>query len=226
VSKVFQTKIHFSPRRRPNGCSIVSKLIAPTPDTTASPPKSSGATSATSTFGASPSSSAVRPPRDTHLLTSSPLSWWKVWAIRRVMRSSWQPRLPFLHLSLHSLSLSSLTGRGHLPLLLCSQRVSPSLGSAWCVCSFTIFHQSPLILFVQTAFHTNSSVRYAGVFLGSASATANTPGILGYMLCNIAGQSKRAFTTAIAIGGGGIGGIIASTVFRAQDAPGFRPGRK
>jgi hypothetical protein len=46
------------------------------------------------------------------------------------------------------------------------------------------------------------------------------------MLCNTAGQSKRAFTTAIAIGGGGIGGIVASTVFRAQDAPGYRPGRK
>jgi hypothetical protein len=83
-----------------------------------------------------------------------------------------------------------------------------------------------LILFVQVAFHMNNSVRYAGVFLGRASAAANGPGILGYMLCNTAGQSKRAFTTAIAIGGGGIGGIIASTVFRVQDAPGFRPGRK
>jgi hypothetical protein len=87
-------------------------------------------------------------------------------------------------------------------------------------------NQSPLIPFVQTAFHTNNSVRYAGVFLGGAGAAANAPGILGYLLCNIAGQSKRAFTTAIVIGGAGIGGIVASTVFRAQDAPGYRPGRK
>lgn len=41
---------------------------------------------------------------------------------------------------------------------------------------------------------------------------------------NIRGQWKRAFTSATLIGGGSIGGIIASTVFRAQDAPGYRPG--
>lgn len=88
------------------------------------------------------------------------------------------------------------------------------------------YTHSPLIVFLQTAFHTNNSVRYAGVFLGGAGATANTPGILGYLLSNVAGQSKRAFTTAIAIGGGGIGGIVASTAFRAQDAPRYMPGRK
>jgi hypothetical protein len=49
-------------------------------------------------------------------------------------------------------------------------------------------------LFLQTAFHTNNSVRYAGVFLGVAGAAANTPGILSYLQNNIAGQSKRAFT--------------------------------
>lgn len=81
-------------------------------------------------------------------------------------------------------------------------------------------------LFLQTAFHTSNSVRYAGVFLGGAGAAASTPGVLGYLHSNVAGQSKRAFTTAIAIGGGGIGGIVASTSFRAQDAPGYRPGRK
>jgi len=89
--------------------------------------------------------------------------------------------------------------------------------------SCTIHHS---FLFLQTAFLTNNTVRYAGVFLGVAGGTASTPGILSYLQNNIAGQSKRAFATAIAIGGGGIGGIIASTTFRAQDAPGFRPGRE
>jgi hypothetical protein len=85
---------------------------------------------------------------------------------------------------------------------------------------------STLILSQQTAFHTNNTVRYIGVFFGVAGATAITPGVLGYLQNNIAGQAKRAFTTAITIGGGGIGGIIASTVFRAQDAPEYRPGRE
>ncbi|KAF7430961.1 hypothetical protein PC9H_006676 [Pleurotus ostreatus] len=75
-----------------------------------------------------------------------------------------------------------------------------------------------------TAFHTNNGVRYFGVFLGIAGGSANVPAILGYMQNNVAGYSKRAFTSAITIGGGGIGGIIASTVFRSEDAPGYRPG--
>jgi mannitol-specific phosphotransferase system IIBC component len=41
---------------------------------------------------------------------------------------------------------------------------------------------------------------------------------------NIRGQWKRAFTSATLIGGGSIGGIIGTTVFRAQDAPNYRPG--
>jgi len=43
---------------------------------------------------------------------------------------------------------------------------------------------------------------------------------------NIVGQTKRAFTSALVIGAGGVGGIVASTVFRAADAPTYRPGRK
>ena len=38
------------------------------------------------------------------------------------------------------------------------------------------------------------------------------------------GQWKRAFTSATLIGGGAIGGIIGTSVFRAKDAPGYRPG--
>lgn len=97
------------------------------------------------------------------------------------------------------------------------------------VCLLVHYSSSTIVLsflFLQTAFDTSNSVRYAGVFLGAAGATANIPGILGYLHSNVAGQSKRAFTTAIAIGGGGIGGIVASTAFRAQDAPGYRPGCK
>lgn len=41
---------------------------------------------------------------------------------------------------------------------------------------------------------------------------------------NIRGQWKRAFTSATLIGGGSIGGIFGTTVFRAQDAPNYHPG--
>lgn len=41
---------------------------------------------------------------------------------------------------------------------------------------------------------------------------------------NVRGQWKRAFTSATLVGGGAIGGIIGTTVFRAKDAPNYRPG--
>ncbi|KAJ8457257.1 hypothetical protein ONZ45_g18382 [Pleurotus djamor] len=81
-----------------------------------------------------------------------------------------------------------------------------------------------LIGLCLTAFHTQNAVRYFGVFLGLSGGLANVPGTLGYLQNNVAGHTKRAFTTALTVGGGGVGGIIASTVFRSQDAPGYRPG--
>ena len=149
------------------------------------------------------------------------------WASHRAMRSSCPLLLLFSHASSLSHSLLSVTGRGSVLLLLYFQHVSPSLDSAWYVCSFTTLapfssHRLPL----QTAFHTNTAVRYAGVFLGGAGTTANTPAIVSYMQNNIAGQSKRAFVTATASGAGAIGGIITSTAFRTEDAPGYRPGCK
>jgi hypothetical protein len=41
---------------------------------------------------------------------------------------------------------------------------------------------------------------------------------------NVRGQWKRALTSATLVGGGSIGGIIGTTVFRAKDAPNYRPG--
>lgn len=41
---------------------------------------------------------------------------------------------------------------------------------------------------------------------------------------NVRGQWKRALTSATLVGGGAIGGIIGTTVFRAKDAPNYRPG--
>ncbi|KAL4263771.1 MFS transporter superfamily protein [Pleurotus pulmonarius] len=104
-------------------------------------------------------------------------------------------------------------------------------GLAWLSDKYTL--RAPLLIFqgvmtivglCLTAFHTHNAVRYFGSFLGVAGSAGNIPAILGYMQNNITGYTKRSFASALTIGGAGIGGIIASTVFRAKDAPAYRPG--
>lgn len=81
-----------------------------------------------------------------------------------------------------------------------------------------------LIGLAIVGFHTNGAVRYFGVFLATAGANANVPVTMAYQANNIRGQWKRAFCSATLVGFGGIGGIIGTTVFRSQDAPGYVPG--
>lgn len=66
--------------------------------------------------------------------------------------------------------------------------------------------------------------RFVGAFLVTAAGSANTPMNLTWQSNNIRGQWKRALTSALSIGAGGIGGIIGGTVFRTQDAPTYHPG--
>ncbi|OAX80470.1 hypothetical protein ACJ72_05198 [Emergomyces africanus] len=73
-------------------------------------------------------------------------------------------------------------------------------------------------------FHSNSAVRYFGVFIGVAGVNANVPLVMAYQANNIRGQWKRAFCSATLTGFGGIGGIAGSLVFRTQDRPSYTPG--
>ncbi|PGH17195.1 hypothetical protein AJ79_01333 [Helicocarpus griseus UAMH5409] len=73
------------------------------------------------------------------------------------------------------------------------------------------------------AFLTRPRDRYAGVFLGVAGANTNVPSLLSYMHNNIVGQMKRSISSALLIGGGAIGGIAATNIFRQQDAPAYTP---
>ncbi|KIY44495.1 MFS general substrate transporter [Fistulina hepatica ATCC 64428] len=75
-----------------------------------------------------------------------------------------------------------------------------------------------------TAFLSNNTVRYLGIFLTCGGANAIIPGVLAYASNNVVSQSKRAVTTATTIMFGGIGGIFSAVVFRQQDAPSYRPG--
>ena len=81
-----------------------------------------------------------------------------------------------------------------------------------------------LIGLMLVAYVPNNSVRYFGVFLGIMGGQGNVPAILTYQANNIRMQSKRSTASALQIGFGAIGGIIASTVFRQRDAPGYVTG--
>jgi hypothetical protein len=69
------------------------------------------------------------------------------------------------------------------------------------------------------AYHSNNGVRYFGIFLGIAGCQGNVPAVLAYQSNNIRLQSKRSVGSALQIGFGAVGGIIASTSFREKDAP-------
>lgn len=69
-----------------------------------------------------------------------------------------------------------------------------------------------------------NATRYAGVFLVTAGANANIPATMAYQANNVRGQWTRALSSATLVGFGGVGGIASSLVFRAQDAPGYKPG--
>ncbi|KAM5352980.1 hypothetical protein ACJ41O_005702 [Fusarium nematophilum] len=73
-------------------------------------------------------------------------------------------------------------------------------------------------------FHTAVGVRFFGLFLATAGINANLPAIMAYQANNIRGQWKRASSSAVLVGMGGVGGISGSLVFRTKDAPHFQPG--
>ncbi|CAD6934491.1 unnamed protein product [Tilletia laevis] len=95
-------------------------------------------------------------------------------------------------------------------------------------------YRSPVIIFNATllavglalvAFVKDNDVRYFGVFLGVAGCNANVPAVISHSQVNIRQQSKRAYTSALIVAGGGLGGILSALVFREKDAKtGYRLG--
>ncbi|PWN34564.1 MFS general substrate transporter [Meira miltonrushii] len=70
----------------------------------------------------------------------------------------------------------------------------------------------------------NTAGRYAGIFLCAGGCNSNVPLVIGWAQISIRAQSKRAYTSALTIAFGGIGGIASALVFREQDAPTYRLG--
>lgn len=60
---------------------------------------------------------------------------------------------------------------------------------------------------------SQKAARYVGVFFAVGGANANVPLVLSWAQTSIRAQSKRAFTAALIVAWGGLGGILASVVF-------------
>ncbi|GAA5872766.1 hypothetical protein JCM8547_006336 [Rhodosporidiobolus lusitaniae] len=78
-------------------------------------------------------------------------------------------------------------------------------------------------LFIM-AYAEQLGVRYFGSFLTIAGAQSNVPACLAYGANNVLSHSKRAVSSAVIVGMGGVGGIFASLVYRQVDAPRYIPG--
>ncbi|KAF9259708.1 MFS general substrate transporter [Marasmius fiardii PR-910] len=76
----------------------------------------------------------------------------------------------------------------------------------------------------MTAFVKSMAGRFAGTFLIAAGAVGCIVAILAWGANNVLSHSKRSVQSAVTIAGNGVGGIIASTVFRQQDSPKYIPG--
>ncbi|KAM6502534.1 Major facilitator superfamily domain containing protein [Amanita muscaria] len=74
------------------------------------------------------------------------------------------------------------------------------------------------------AFTENNAIRYFGACVLNAGNIGTVPGIIAYASNNVASQSKRSVQSAMTILFAGIGGVLASTTYREQDAPRFIPG--
>lgn len=71
-----------------------------------------------------------------------------------------------------------------------------------------------MIGLVMMSYSANIGVRYTGSFIAIAGSQCNVPSVLAYSSNNVLTHSKRTVSTAIAIGMGGMGGIMASTIYR------------
>lgn len=75
-----------------------------------------------------------------------------------------------------------------------------------------------------TAFAKQNEVRYFGTFLTNIGNSGAGPGILAYSSNNVVSHSKRTVQTAVTVMLAGVSGIVATLVFRTQDAPHYIPG--
>jgi hypothetical protein len=72
--------------------------------------------------------------------------------------------------------------------------------------------------------HPPVHVQYAALFLAAAGVYAAMPIFIGWFATNLSGHLRRGVGAAFQIGFGNIGGIVASYLFPAHDAPRYTTG--
>ncbi|KDR68723.1 hypothetical protein GALMADRAFT_231049 [Galerina marginata CBS 339.88] len=77
---------------------------------------------------------------------------------------------------------------------------------------------------VVAAYAKQNGPRYFGLFLVNMGASGCVPGVLAYSANNITTHTKRAVQTACIIAAGGVGGILATTMYTEKDYPRYIPG--
>ncbi|KAF4621397.1 hypothetical protein D9613_000869 [Agrocybe pediades] len=161
------------------------------------------------------------------------LSDWTLWAYGIIFMCCAMPSYSqsfFLPIILRGMGWSQTAA-----LLLSAPPYGPSVITTMIIAYFSDKHKhrSGYIVFCVlvclvgvslTAFAKQNEVRYFGAFLTNAGNSGAIPTVLAYASNNVVTHSKRSVQTALTVGLGGVGGIIATTVFRAQDAPKYIPG--
>lgn len=89
----------------------------------------------------------------------------------------------------------------------------------------SIVAMTGLSLFAFLPVHATAG-RYFGIFIATAGLHCNIPLTSSASQTAIRGQAKRAYTSALVVGFGGVGGILATFVFRQKDSPRYLFGVK
>ncbi|KAI1922058.1 hypothetical protein LOZ65_003563 [Ophidiomyces ophidiicola] len=126
----------------------------------------------------------------------------------------------------YSASVANLLTTGPYCFAVASAYFFSWLGDKWHIRGPFIVIQAIITIvgLMLVAYHPHHGVRFFGLFLGIAGCQGNVPTLLAYQSNNIRMQSKRAVASAVQLGFGAGGGIIASTIFRQADAPAYVPG--
>ncbi|KAF8168456.1 high-affinity nicotinic acid transporter [Crassisporium funariophilum] len=77
---------------------------------------------------------------------------------------------------------------------------------------------------VVTTYSKSNGARYLGLFLVNIGASGCVPGVLAYSSNNITSHTKRSVQTACIIASGGVGGILATTMYQQKDYPKYITG--
>jgi len=156
------------------------------------------------------------------------LSDWKLWVFSLLFMCTTVPSYAFAYFL--PIILEGMGYSAALAQILSAPPcvVSCIVGYSLAVVADRIHMRSPIIALQAcmcivglsiTAYATeNNGARFFGVFVGLSGAQGNVPAVLSYQSNNIRMNSKRSVGSALQVGFGAIGGIMASTVFRSQDS--------